>query len=207
VTAGTIERRTDSAVNDQTSETEDFRARARARSEAKNEAARAALEPLAPGERPTAVTIAAAVAVFFAVASLVAMFFVDVDTSDERAARIQQIFISALLLVAAAGMWRVKYWAVLGFQTILGITVIVLFLSVLKATSLAAVAIFMLLIAAFSTQFWFLVRALARIQMPESPARQRLAEIEDQGHGSGAVERPAGAAETSEPGEGDDGND
>lgn len=165
------------AVNEKTSEHEDFRARARARGEAKNEAARASLKPLAPGERPKAVTIAAIVAAFFAVASLVAMAFVDVNTNDERAARVQQIFIAALLLVAAAGMWRVKYWAVLGFQTILGITVIVLFLSVLKATSLAAAAIFALLIVGFSAQFWFLVRAMARIQMPESPTRQKMNEM------------------------------
>ncbi|HEX5896975.1 MAG TPA: hypothetical protein VFY47_11665, partial [Thermoleophilaceae bacterium] len=43
------------------------------RSRAKNAAARAALEPLAPGERPTAVTVGAIVAALLAVANLIAV--------------------------------------------------------------------------------------------------------------------------------------
>ncbi|HEY6780947.1 MAG TPA: hypothetical protein VI111_08340, partial [Thermoleophilaceae bacterium] len=46
-----------------------------ARSRAKDDAARAALKPLAPGERPTAVTAGAIVAALLAVANLVALAF------------------------------------------------------------------------------------------------------------------------------------
>ncbi|MBI5310652.1 MAG: hypothetical protein HZB14_06455 [Actinobacteria bacterium] len=163
-------------MNEQTSETDNFRARARARSEAKNAAARAELEPLESGERPVAVTVAAIVAMVFAVFNVVVIFFVDVDADNEGAALAQQLFIAALLAVAAVGMWRAKYWAVLGFQTILGITVIVLFLLLLKASSIWVLLPFIAMIVGFSTLFWHLIRAMARIQMPESPAERKLRE-------------------------------
>lgn len=165
-------------MNEQTSETDDFRARARARSEAKNAAARERLEPLEPGERPTAVTIASIVAMAFAVFNVVVIFFVDVDVENEGAALVQQLFIAGLLAVASIGMWRAKYWAVLGFQTILGITVIVLFLLLLKASSIWTLLPFIAMIIGFSILFWHLIRAMARIQMPESPAERKLREYE-----------------------------
>lgn len=163
-------------MNDQTSEPDDFRTRARARGEAKNAEARAALVPLAPGERPTAVTVAAIVALAFAIFNVAVIFVVDVDTDKESAAIVQQLFIAALLLVAAAGMWRTRYWAVLGFQTILAITVIVFMLALMKASSVWLLLPYIALIIGFSVLFWFLIRAMARIQMPESPAERRLRE-------------------------------
>lgn len=163
-------------TGEQTTEHGDFRARARARTEAKNQAARESLVPLAPGERPTAVTVAAIVALLFAIFNVVVVFVVDVDTENEGRALAQQLMIAALLFVTAAGMWKARYWAVLGFQTILGITVIVMFLLLLKAGSLLGALPFIALIVLFSTQFWFLIRAMARIQMPESPAERALRE-------------------------------
>ncbi|MBI4898372.1 MAG: hypothetical protein HY827_08405 [Actinobacteria bacterium] len=163
-------------MNDQSSEPNDFRARARARGEAKNAEARAALVPLAPGERPVAVTVAAIVALVFAIFNVVVIFFVHVDTDKQSAAIVQQIFIAALLLVSAAGMWRTKYWAVLGFQTILALTVIMFLLALMKASSVWLLVPYIALIVGFSTLFWFLIRAMARIQMPESPAQRRLRE-------------------------------
>ncbi len=163
-------------MNDQSSEPDDFRARARARGEAKNAEARAALVPLAPGERPVAVTVAVIVALAFAVFNVAVVFFVEIDTNKESAAIVQQLFIAALLLVAAVGMWRMKYWAVLGFQTILAITVIVFMLALMKASSVWLLLPYFALIVGFSVLFWFLIRAMARIQMPESPAERRLRE-------------------------------
>lgn len=165
-------------MNEQTSETDDFRARARARSEAKNAAAREQLEPLAPGERPTAVTIAAILALVLSFCNVIAIFLVDIDTDNEAAAMVQQLFIAVLLLVAAIGMWNSRYWAVLGFQTMLGIMVILLFLGVLSANSVWLFLLFAALIVGFSVQFWFLIRAMARIQLPESPSERKLREYE-----------------------------
>jgi hypothetical protein len=147
-----------------------------ARSRAKNDAARAALKPLAPGERPTAVTVGAIAAVVLAAANVVAMIVgwdnLGRDTDEERAAAFT-IFWSGLLLVIAWGMWRSRYWAVLGMQTLLGITLVLASLSLISASSIGAVLILVVILAAAGALFWFMVKAMARIQMPERPTRAR----------------------------------
>ena len=140
-----------------------------ARGEARNEAVRAELEPLAPGERPRAVTVAAIVAALLAAGNLVAAAFADPTAAQWRLAAVQ----AAVLLVAAIGMWRTRYWAVLGFQALLGIGILIAFLQLLRAANLAAVLYTVAIIGLSGTMFWFLVRAMARIQMPDrGPAQQ-----------------------------------
>jgi hypothetical protein len=147
-----------------------------ARSRAKNDAARAALKPLAPGERPTAVTVGAIAAVVLAAANVVAMIVgwdnLSGDTDEGRAAAFT-IQWSGLLLVIAWGMWRSRYWAVLGMQTLLGITLVLASLSLISASSIGAVLILVVILAAAGALFWFMVKAMARIQMPERPTRAR----------------------------------
>jgi hypothetical protein len=146
------------------------------RSRAKDEAARAALKPLAPGERPTAVTVGAIAAVVLAAANVIAMIAgwdsLGGDTDEGRAATFTILW-SVILLVVAWGMWRSRYWAVLGMQTLLGITLVLATLSLLTADSVGSVAILVLILAATGTLFWFMVKAMARIQMPERPTRAR----------------------------------
>ena len=74
---------------------------------------------------------------------------------------------AALMTVAAVGMWRARYWAVLGFQVILALTAIfsLLFL-VVEATHVLDILVAVVALALSGTMFWFLVKALARIQMP-----------------------------------------
>jgi hypothetical protein len=147
-----------------------------ARSRAKNDAARAALKPLAPGERPTAVTVGAIAAVVLAAANVVAMIVgwdnLSGDTDEGRAAAFTILW-SGLLLVIAWGMWRSRYWAVLGMQTLLGITLVLASLSLISASSIGAVLILVVILAAAGALFWFMVKAMARIQMPERPTRAR----------------------------------
>jgi hypothetical protein len=151
-------------------------ARGYARGRERDEAARASLEPLAPGERPTAVTVGAIAAVVLAAANVVAMIVgwdnLGGDTDEERAAAFT-IFWSGLLLVIAWGMWRSRYWAVLGMQTLLGITLILASLSLISASSVGAVLILVVILAGAGALFWFMVKAMARIQMPERPTRAR----------------------------------
>jgi hypothetical protein len=146
------------------------------RSRAKNEAARAALKPLAPGERPTAVTVGAIVAVVLAVANVIAMVVgwdsLGGDTDEGRAAAFTILW-SVILLVVAWGMWRSRYWAVLGMQTLLGITLVLASLSLIGAGNVGAALILVVIIAAAGMLFWFMVKAMARIQMPERPTRAR----------------------------------
>jgi hypothetical protein len=147
-----------------------------ARSRAKTEAARAALRPLAPGERPTAVTVGAVTAVMLALGNLIAMIAgwngLGGDTDEGRAAAFTLLW-SGILLFVAWGMWRTRYWAVLGMQTLLGITLVLSSLSLISASSVASVAILVAILAAAGALFWFMVKAMARIQMPERPTRAR----------------------------------
>ena len=116
-------------------------AAAPSRSEAKNEAARAALKPLAPGERPTAVTVGAIVAALFAVANVVAVVLgwdQGVDEDDRARALAYTILATGVLLVVAWGMWKSKYWAVLGMQTLLALTLIASSLGLVTASNVGA---------------------------------------------------------------------
>src|SRR3954469_6745782 len=142
------------------------------RSEARNEAARAGLEPLAPGERPTAVTVGAIVAALFAVANVVAVVLgwdQGVDEDDRARALAYTILATGVLLVLAWGMWKAKYWAVLGMQTLLALTLVASSLGLVTAGNVGATVILVVILAAAGTLFWFLVKAMARIQMPERP--------------------------------------
>ena len=73
--------------------------------------------PLEEGERPLAVTIAAVVAGILGVAYIVA-FAVG---GGNIAAGAPFVFV---LAIAAVGMWRGRYWAVLGFQVLLALMLI-----------------------------------------------------------------------------------
>ena len=146
------------------------------RSRAKTEAARAALKPLAPGERPTAVTVGAIVAGLLAAANLIAVIagWDGAAGSDDRARAIAgSLLVTGLLCVVAWGMWRAKYWAVLGMQTLLALTLIASTLGLVTAENAAAMLVLVAIIAAAGTLFWFMVKAMARIQMPERPSRAR----------------------------------
>jgi hypothetical protein len=66
-------------------------------------------------------------------------------------------------------MWKAKYWAVLGFQALLGITLVLCSLSLIRASNLLGFLIPTVIIVFGGWLFWKLIRAMARIQMPERP--------------------------------------
>jgi cation transport ATPase len=147
-----------------------------ARSRAKNEAARAALRPLAPGERPTAVTVGAIVAALLGLANLIAVVagWNGAAGEDDRARALAgSILVAGLLFAVAWGMWHARYWAVLGMQTLLALTLIASALGLVTASSAWGAVLLVLILAAAGTLFWFMVKAMARIQMPERPTRTR----------------------------------
>jgi hypothetical protein len=136
------------------------------RSELKDAAARAALEPLHEGERPRVVTVAAIVAAVLSVVNAVP-FFAGIEIISDEKPQPGVLVFSAVLLVAAVGMWFAKYWAVLGMQALLGI--IILWFSVLLvfAENIKSALIALAIVASAGVLFWHLVKAMARIQMPE----------------------------------------
>jgi len=146
-------------------------ARGYARSRAKDEAVRASLEPLEPGERPTAVTAGAAVAAIAAVANLIALAIgYDADKPRDTVSTLVGVGILAIIFI---GMWRARYWAVLGMQTLLAITMILGSLALLTAVDVWAALLALVLVSGSGVLFWFLVKAMARIQMPERPGASR----------------------------------
>jgi hypothetical protein len=139
-----------------------------ARARQKDHEARAALEPLAPGERPTAVTIGSVVALLFALANLGA-YLAGVKVQGGRPGPAGVLVYSGLMLLVAYGMWRAKYWAVLGMEALLGVVIIIFSLLALNAGNAGSLLIAVAAVAAAGTLFWFLIKAMARIQMPERP--------------------------------------
>lgn len=135
-----------------------------------NEEVQATLQPLKPGEVPGAIKVAAAVAALIALANL-AFLAGGLEVRGEEPTPAGVIGFSALMLVAAVFMLRLSYWAVLGFQALLALTVITAGLSLLVASNLYAAVLCVVIIGAAGTLFWFLVRAMARIQMPERPGK------------------------------------
>ncbi len=136
------------------------------RSELKDAEARAALVPLSEGERPGAVTVAAIVAFLLAVGNLAA-FAAGWKVDGQRAPFVTIAFQALLMLTAAWGMWRVRYWAVLGMQAILAILIVILAILLLKASNIATALLMLAIITPAGILFWKLVKAMARIQMPE----------------------------------------
>jgi hypothetical protein len=127
----------------------------------KDDVARERLVPLEEGERPRAVTIAAILASLIAVANVIGA----VVGGSEAAGALP---FAVLMAVAAAGMWRSRYWAVLGFQVILALTAIFSLLFLLVAgENVIDILVALAALALSGTMFWFLVKALARIQMPD----------------------------------------
>ena len=144
------------------------RQRPYSRSEARNAEARASLEPLREGERPRAVTVGAIVACLLAAASLVP-YLAGIEIGGERPSPLSFIF-PFVLLVAAWGMWRSRYWAVLGMQAILAFLLIGFSLNLMYAVvndELLPAAGSLAVVAGAGVLFWFMVKAMARIQMPE----------------------------------------
>ena len=152
-----------------------------ARTEAKNEAARAELAPLPEGSRPLVVTIGAVISALIAISSIVG-YVAGVEVTRIGSDGIEQgeheapiasvIAVVALMGTMAYGMWRARYWAVLGFQALLVIVLVAGSLGLLAAaTWLEAVGTTSLIVAA-GALFYFMIKAMARIQMPDRPGAE-----------------------------------
>jgi cation transport ATPase len=147
-----------------------------ARLRAKDDEARAGLQPLRQGERPTAVTVGAIAATVLAVANLVALAFgynAGEDTLSPGSDVTGSVLTTLVVGIVAYGMWRAKYWGVLGMQTLLALTLVISSLALLFANSVWAALLLVLILAGAGTLFWFLIKAMARIQMPERPGASR----------------------------------
>jgi hypothetical protein len=135
-----------------------------ARSRERDERLRAELTPLAPGERPLALRLAAALAVAIAAANLIALA-AGAEVDDNRPT-VAALAFAAVMLAAAAGLWQRRYWAVLGFEALLGVSIVYAALSLLVAANGIALVLCLAVIAVAAPLFWFLIRVMARLRVP-----------------------------------------
>jgi hypothetical protein len=140
------------------------------RSEQKNAAVRAQLKPLDPGERPLAVTIGAVVTALTAVANLIS-YLAGEKIQGQRPAAGGIIAFTLLMFTMTWGLWRARYWAVLGLEALLGLLLVIFAVFAVRIESLTDVLISVGVLVPSGALFWFLIKAMARIQMPERPGR------------------------------------
>ena len=153
---------------------ETFQERMARRYEERNAEARAKLEPLEEGERPTAVTIGAIVAAVVAAtftASTVIAATGSVEVSGDEPSPIGIGIFALALWLMTWGLWKARYWAVLGLQVLLLIAMVVGALSLVAFSTVFELLASLLLLGGSGTLFYFMIRAMARIQMPSPPGR------------------------------------
>jgi hypothetical protein len=157
-------------------QTEARREQMRERSEAKNREARETLEPLEPDERPLVVTIGAVISALIALSSLVGYLAgVEVtrvgsdgiEQGEDKAPLLSVLAVVVLMGAMAWGMWKARYWAVLGFQALLVLVIVAGALGLVGASEPAQAIVTTVLVAGAGAMFYFMVKAMARIQMPE----------------------------------------
>jgi hypothetical protein len=143
-----------------------------AKAEFKNQAVRESLEPLAPGERPTVVTVgaifAAVVAAIFWTSAAVALF-TGAEVNGVQPNIFQLAGTASVMTLMTYGMWKARYWAVLGFQMLLVLFIIAAIAGLVVAGTLLQMFSTLALTIGLSVMFWFMVKAMARIQMPQHP--------------------------------------
>jgi hypothetical protein len=147
-------------------------ARGYAKAEERNRAAREALDPLDEGERPTVVTVGAIIAAIVAI-SIPIGYIAGVEVDGGKPEFVQVLAPTLIFALMAWGMWKARYWAVLGFQMILVFLLCAAaFGLAIEAASAVQIAANLLLLAVAGTLFVLMVKAMARIQMPSRLPRE-----------------------------------
>lgn len=132
----------------------------------RDEAARTALTPLAPGEYPVALLVAIAVAVVVALGVLVGALTVH-GLNRHGGSLAGGVFLAGVLALLAGGMYRRRYWAVLAFEALLAFQIIVTSLALVVASTLLAAGACLVSIVLAGWLFWKLVRVMGRMQVPD----------------------------------------
>ncbi|MGI8462120.1 MAG: hypothetical protein ACR2OC_10885 [Solirubrobacterales bacterium] len=160
--AGTVASTSSNGSGDE----QDVTATAESASERKNREARESLEPLAEGERPTVVTVSAVICTVLVILSVLGYALWDVFQDDPRPQAFGVAVFVVLIGAMAYGLWRGRYWAVLGFQSTLVLVIIASALGLLASLSLFLALGNLILMVGAGALFYFMIRAWARIQMP-----------------------------------------
>jgi len=128
--------------------------------------AREALRPLAPGERPPALRVAIGACALLAIAVLAGAASVH-DLSRHGGSLPGALTIAVVLALLGQGMYRQRYWAVLSFEALLAFQIIVTSLALVVASTVTAALICAAGIGLGGWLFWKLIRVMGRIQASE----------------------------------------
>jgi hypothetical protein len=140
----------------------------RQRVEAENAAARAQLEPLAPGERPWPIRVSVVLTAVAGIANLI-LYAAGAKIAGKHPAPAEIFVFSGLMLWCSFGMWRLWYQAVLAFMVLLMIVIVLFSLFLVEASNLLGVLVPPVFIVGGGYLFWKLVRVLGRLQVPPQP--------------------------------------
>ena len=122
-----------------------------------------------PASARAIVTFAAIVAFVFAVANVATALTGNDISSATGDPSVATAVTTALLLVAGFGMLARQYWAVLGFETILGLQIVFFSLYLIGVQTWWHAIIPIVAIGLLGWLFWKLISAMARLQMPKRP--------------------------------------
>ncbi len=136
----------------------------------RDEPLRATLTPLGEDERPRPLLIAIAVAALLAVGIAVSLATVH-DLRRHGGSVPGGLFLAFVLAALAVGMYRRRYWAVLGFEGLLAFQILVTSLALVVASTILAAVVCALSIGLAGWLFWKLVRVMGRIQAGERTLR------------------------------------
>jgi hypothetical protein len=140
------------------------------RSERRNAEVRAALKPIAAGERPKVIVVSTAVAAIVGLANVIA-FAAGAKIGGKSPATGGIVVFTALMAACAIGLWRMWYGAVLGFMALLAIVATLFALLLIEASNVLGLLVALVMIVGSGYLFFKLVRVLSRIQMPKYPGR------------------------------------
>jgi hypothetical protein len=124
------------------------------------------LEPLGEGERPPALLTAVGVCVLLAAGVIVGAATIN-DLSRHGGSVPGAVVLAGVLGLLAQGMYRRRYWAVLGFEALLAFQILVTSLALVLASTIGAAGLCVLGIGLGGWLFWKLVRVMGRIQAGE----------------------------------------
>jgi len=129
----------------------------------RDDLARASLQPLGADERPTSLLVAVAVAGVLSLTVIVGALTIH-GLSRHGGSLPGGVFLAVILGALALGMYRRRYWAVLGFEALLTFQILVTSLALVVSETLLAAGLCLISIVLAGWLFWKLVRVMGRIQ-------------------------------------------
>jgi uncharacterized membrane protein YqjE len=109
--------------------------------------------------------VAAVIAVVLAVSNI-GLYLAGVEVQGQKPNLFGVLLFGALMLMAAWGMWNLRYWALIGFQALLAVTLVIAGLSLMVAGNVLALVLCLAVLLLGGWLFWKLIRVMGRVRVP-----------------------------------------